>query len=103
MQEPLFLFDEYIDCISQGSNLFILKKGNFHRIFHFFNMVVETAEITLKQVKTQIDIVNFTEFEQACKGNFQMMLKLKNIASKPHLNYLSLSHMKKVIKNIICL
>lgn len=98
MREPVFLFDEYIDCISHGSDLFILRKGNFHKIFHFFDTVVQVAETTLKQIKHQIDIANFNEFEQVCKGNFQMMSKLKNIASRPYLRHLNLNHMKKVIR-----
>jgi len=98
VKEPVFLFDEYIDCISRGSDLFILRKGNFHKIFHFFDTVVQTAETTLEQIKAQIDIVNFNEFDQICKGHFQMMSKLKNIASKPYLNKINLIHIKKVIK-----
>jgi hypothetical protein len=98
VKEPVFLFDEYIDCISRGSDLFILRKGNFHKIFHFFDTVVQTAETTLEQIKAQIDIVNFNEFEQICKGHFQMMSKLKNIASKLYLNKINLIHIKKVIK-----
>ncbi len=97
MKEPVFCFDEYIDCISRDGDLFILRKGNFHKIFHFFDTVVQVAETTLKQIKHQIDIVNFNEFEQVCKGNFQMMSKLKNIALKSYLSYLNIKHMKKVI------
>ena len=103
MKEPAIRFDEYIDCISRGSDLFILRKGNFHKIFHFFDTVVQVAETTLKQIKHQIEIVNFNEFERICMGNIQTISKLKNIASKPYLKYLNINHMKKLLKNIICL
>lgn len=97
VKTPLLLFDDYIDCISRGNDLFILRKGNFHRVFNFFDMIFETAEVTLKKIRTQIDIVNFNEFEQACKNHIQMMSKLKTISSKPYLNQLTISNMKKVI------
>ncbi|MDQ3815238.1 MAG: DUF4868 domain-containing protein, partial [Armatimonadota bacterium] len=97
VREPLLLFDQDIDCISQGRHMYVFKKSNFQKIFRFFEMMLATAEETLKVIKAKIPITNFDEFHQACQGHLQMMAKLKNIAGKDYLNRITMADLQKVI------
>jgi hypothetical protein len=96
--DPLFLFDRHIDCISRGNDLFIFKKDKFQKIFQFYELLLKTAKDTLKIIKARIPIDNFDDFEQACEGHLQKVAKLKNIASKPYLQKVTMKDIKKVIK-----
>ncbi len=96
--DRLFLFDQHIDCICRGNELFIFKKDNFQRIFQFYKLLLKTAKDTLQIIKEKIPIDNFDDFEQACEGHLQKVAKLKNIASKPYLKRVKMKDLKKVIK-----
>lgn len=98
VREPLFLFDQHIDCISRGGLMFIFSKDKFQKIFRFFEMVLNAAKVTLKKIRARVPISNFDEFEKACEGHLQKLAKLKNIADKPYLDKLTMADMKKVIK-----
>jgi hypothetical protein len=95
--EPTFLFDNRIHCMARGTLLFVFNKDSFHKIFRFFDMVLETAEKTLATIGTRVPIDNFEEFSEACKGHYQMQAKLKNIANKPYLKNLTMDAVKKVL------
>lgn len=96
--DRLFLFDQHIDCICRGNDLFIFKKDNFQKIFQFYKLLLKTAKDTLQIIKTKIPIDNFEDFEHACEGHLQKVAKLKNIASKPYLKNVNMKDLKKVIK-----
>jgi hypothetical protein len=96
--DRLFLFDQHIDCVCRGDNLFIFKKDNFQKIFQFYELLLKTAKETLKIIRERIPIDNFDAFEQACEGHLQKVAKLKNIALKPYLAQLTMADLKKVIK-----
>lgn len=96
--DRVFLFDQHIDCVCRGNNLFIFKKDNFQKIFQFYELLLKTAKETLKIIRERIPIDNFDAFEQACEGHLQKVAKLKNIALKPYLAQLSMADLKKVIK-----
>lgn len=97
MEEPLFLFDQYLDCLVQGNDLFIFNKDKFQKIFRFYEMLVKTAKETLAIIRKRIPIDDFDAFEKACEGHLQKIAKLKNIASKPYLAQLTMADLKKVI------
>jgi len=95
--ERLFLFDHYIDCFACGQNIFILKKDNFQKIFQFYEELVKTASQTLKAIKAQIPIDDFSAFEAACQGHLQKLAKLKNISGKPYFKKITMGDIKRVI------
>jgi len=98
VRDPVFLFDQHIDCFSKNGVAFILNKNNFQNIFRYFEMVLKTARATLKTIKARVPIYNFDDFQKACEGHFQMLAKLKNIAEKPYLDTITMTDIKKVMK-----
>jgi hypothetical protein len=95
--EGLFLFDSRFDCFSLDDTLFICNKDGFQKIFRFYELLLKTAKETLKTIETHVPIENFGEFSQACEGHLQKVAKLKNIASKPYIDKLTIKDLKKVI------
>jgi len=95
-KEKLYLFDDRIDCVAFGRWMFIKNKSHFHNIFKFYEMLVKTAEETLKTIKRYIPIDGFDEFAEACKGHFQKLAKLKNIAGKSYLQRIRIKDLKEV-------
>lgn len=95
---PMFLFDKYIDCVSRGNSLFILKKGNFHKIFHFLEGVEKLAKQTLQHIKVRLPIANFDKFADACERDTRKLLKLKNIATQSYLDHVTMDDIKRTIQ-----
>lgn len=98
--ESLFVFDRGIDCFCCGNDLYVLNKGRFEIIFQFFDEIKEAASETLETIRSTIPIHNFEELEASCLGHIQMLKKLKNIAGQPYLNRITMTDIKKVIKEM---
>lgn len=96
--DSLFLFDQYVDCMVRGDDLFIFNKDKFQKIFHFYEMLIAGAKKTLRTIQLRIPIDDFAAFEAACEGHLQKLSKLKNIASKPYLHSITITDIKKMIK-----
>jgi hypothetical protein len=78
--------------------MFIFSKDKFQKIFQFFEKLLESANATLKDIEAQVPIANFRAFEESCQGHVQKLAKLMSIAQKPYFRSLSMSRMKRVIK-----
>jgi len=98
IERPIFLFDKYIDCVSRGNSMFILKKENFQHIFRFLEEVEKCAKQTLKYIKVRMPIANFDQFADACERDAGKLRKLKNIATQPYLDKISMNDIKRVIQ-----
>jgi hypothetical protein len=98
IKDPLFLFDDKVDCLSHDRAMFLFNKHNFEKIFRFFELVMKTAAQTLATIKAHVPIANFDELERACSGHLQMQAKLKNIAGKPYLKRMKIVDIKKVLQ-----
>ncbi len=110
VEEPTLLFDDTIDCISRGDDLFILKKENFHSIFRFIEEVEKAVSVALTHIQTQLTqghmpIEGYDDFANDCKKNRVKMTMLTNIARKPYLKDLTPARMQRVVdrlgKNIL--
>jgi hypothetical protein len=99
-QEPEFLFDRKIDCFVYENSIFIIHKENFQKIFRFFELVMQVANETMDVIRTSIPIANFDEFEAACSRDMRMVAKLRNIASRPYLNHVTMEDIKKVKREL---
>jgi hypothetical protein len=95
--DSLFLFDQYIDCVATKADMFIFNKDKFQRIFNFYEKLLAGAKEILGVIKQRIPIDDFVSFEAACEGHLQKISKLKNIASKPYLETITIQDIKKVI------
>lgn len=98
VREPMFLFDQHLDALAYSDRIFVFNQDQFQKIFRFFEQVMKTAEQTLRTIEKVIHIVNFTEFEEACKGHLQKLTKLRNISQQPYLKKITIADLKKVIK-----
>jgi len=95
---PMFLFDNYIDCVSRGNSMFILKKENFYHIFRFLEEVEKLARQALKHIKVRMPIANFDRFADACERDPRKLRKLKNIATQPYLDHVTMDDIKRAIQ-----
>lgn len=98
VKTPVFLFDEDIDCISQGNDLFIFSKTHFYYMFRILDQLIESAEETLDLIQQNIPIENFGPFARMCKKDKRKMDKLISIARQPYLNQVTIADMESVIK-----
>lgn len=96
--DSLFLFDQHVDCMVRGNDLFIFNKDKFQKIFRFYEMLIAGAKQILQAIQQRVPIDDFGAFETACEGHLQKLSKLKNIASKPYLQSITIADLKKVIK-----
>src|SRR5262249_38224319 len=64
IREPLFLFDQHLDCLCRGADLFILQKSHFQSIFRFFDLVRRNARQALETLRASVPIGNFEQFAQ---------------------------------------
>lgn len=98
VRNPLFLFDQHVDCVCHGDTLFILNKSNFQKVFRFFEMVLGAARKTLETIRARVPIAGFDKFQAACEGHLQKLAKLKNIADNPELKKITMAQLRKVIQ-----
>jgi hypothetical protein len=98
VRAPLFLFDQQIDCISQGEHLYVLNKTNLQAMFRFFERLQKVARATLETIRARVPIHNFDTFARDCEGHPVKLAKLKNIAGKPYLARLTVGDIRRVVE-----
>lgn len=97
ISEPVFIFDDMVDCIALSGQMIILKKDNYHRIFQFFEQAMKHAQQTLMQIQTALPIDNAVQFENDCKSNALILVRLRGIADRNYFPSLTLSVIEKKI------
>lgn len=105
VEEPTLLFDDTVDCISRGDDLFILKKENFHSIFRFLEEVEKAVGVALTTIQTQLvhekmPIEGYDDFANDCKKNRVKMTMLTTIAKKPYLKDLTPVRIQRVVDRL---
>ncbi|HEX3880493.1 MAG TPA: Kiwa anti-phage protein KwaB-like domain-containing protein [Bryobacteraceae bacterium] len=97
--EPLFLFDQYLDCIACDGIMLVLKQDNFQKLFRYYEMLQRTATQILARIQQGVPIANFDEFAAACQSHLQKLSKLKNISQRPYWKTITMKELKRVIKH----
>jgi hypothetical protein len=82
--EPVFIFDDVVDCIAVGGHMVILNRDNYHGIFQFFDEALKHATQTLAQIRTALPIENAAQFESDCKNNALILVRLRGIANRSY-------------------
>lgn len=105
VSEPTLIFDNNIDCISRGNDLFILKKDNFHSIFRFLeelekSVAVAGTNIHKQLTQIQVAVDGYDDFVNDCKKNRLKMAMLNNIAKKPYLKDLTPAKIQRVVERL---
>ena len=96
--DPVFIFDDMVDCIAVGGQMAILNKDNYHRIFQFFTEALQHAQQTLTQIQNAVPIDNAAQFESDCKNNALILVRLRGIAERNYFSSLTLATLEKKIK-----
>lgn len=97
IEKPVFVVDDKVDCYSWQGFMFVRNVAQFHRIFRYFQGLVDRAEQTFEVVSPRIPISNFEEFKSACLGNVLMLSKLAQIAKKPYLQSVTMADIKRTL------
>jgi hypothetical protein len=92
-----FLFDDKIDCIMRGDDLFILKMDSFHRIFQFYEYVARDALEATSEIDSAIGLGNIEQLTDACSRDHIFAMKFAGLAGQPHLRKLTMKHLKRMI------
>ena len=89
--DPVFVFDDVVDCVAIDGKMVILNKDNYHRIFLFFSEALQHAQQTLAQIKSAVPIENAAQFEADCSGNALILVRLRGIAGRNYFSSLTLA------------
>lgn len=98
IRDPLFTFDDIVDCISIDGQMVVLKKDNYHSLFRFFEEAIKHASQTLAQIQATIPIDNAAQFESDCRGNALVLVRLRGIADRNYLPNLTIASLERKIK-----
>jgi hypothetical protein len=98
VRQPLFLFDQYLDCLIQDGVVFVLRQHDFQRVFRYYEMVARAAEDSLGAIRQAIPVANFEDFAASCRGHLQKLANLKNIAQEPYLARVTMADLRRVIE-----
>jgi hypothetical protein len=97
LDEPTFLFERHIDCISLEEHMYILQKHHFFQIFNIHELEKVAREILDKLEKKDL-IHNFQDFKKDCLNDKIKILKLKNISTNPYLDRLTIDDLHKIVQ-----
>ncbi len=92
------LFDDKVDCIVAGGKVFIRNVHNFQTIFKYHADLERVARESLETIKTAVEIENFDGFAESCMTHINKLAKLRNIASKPYLQEVTMKDIRRTIK-----
>jgi hypothetical protein len=84
LPDPVFAFDQAIDCFCLGDLMFVVRKDNFHRIFAYFDEARANAQATLAAINAAVPIRNYDAFAAKCTANSAILMKLRAIAGRPY-------------------
>ena len=99
LTDRVFVFDNEADCISVDGYMVVLNKDNYHRIFRFFEEVMQHAQQTLAQIRGALPIENARQFEEDCQRNALILVRLRGIADRNYFSSLTLARLEKKIKD----
>jgi hypothetical protein len=98
IRDPVFIFDDMVDCIALAGQMIVVRKDNYHSIFQFFEEALKQATQTLSHIQTALPIDNAAQFESDCKGNALILMRLRGIADRNYFPSLTLPALEKKIK-----
>src|SRR5690606_23135201 len=99
VDDSALLFDQSIDMIAWGDQLYIFNDAQFRRIFRIAEALREQTLEALTAMTSRFPIKNFDEFAAACLGQVQMMSKAMGIPGKSYFQTLTMADVKRVIRD----
>ncbi len=105
IDDSALLFDDNIDCVSHGNDLFVFKKDSFHLMFRFFEELKKSVDVAIAGIQAQlthiqIAVDGYNDLVNDCKKNRLKMAMLNTIAKKPYLKDLTPAKMQRVVDRL---
>lgn len=97
IEEPVFLFDRHVDCISYKGQMFILQKYYFYTIFDLEEELKKIAEKALDELEKMDFIANFDQFRFDCLKHRNKYRILSKVYLKPYFPDLSIDVLEPII------
>jgi hypothetical protein len=97
VEEKIFVFDEAIDCFVFRGILFVIRKGDYRRVFDQFEALRARAITAATDLSTRVPISNFDGFRDACAGQAAMADKLIAVSTRDYFADLTVAKLRPVI------
>jgi Domain of unknown function (DUF4868) len=97
IEEPVFLFDRHVDCISYGGQIFILQKYYFYTIFDLEEELKKIAETALDELEKMDFIHNFDQFKFDCLKHRNKYRILSKVYLKPYFPTMNIDMLEPII------
>jgi hypothetical protein len=98
IEEQIFMFDENIDCVVFGGYIFVLRKGDYRRIFDQLEQLRDRAKQAAERLHAKVPIANLEEFTAACETQPGMADKLIAVQGRDYFARLNYEMLKPVIE-----
>jgi hypothetical protein len=98
VDEQIFLFDRNVDCFTFGEYLFVIRKGDFRRIFDQLELVRKHAETAARELHAKVPIANVEDFIRACSAQAAMADKVLSVRRRDYFDRLSYMMLEPVIQ-----
>jgi len=99
VRQPIFLFDQIVDCYYWDGYLYIRNTTQFQRIFGYFERLRERVNEIIDAVLDRVPVDNSDEFRAACVGQQQMMSKLAQISEKDYFELIEFDDLAQTIED----
>lgn len=97
LEDQIFLFDDHVDCAVFRDYIFVLRRGDYRRIFEQLEQVRERARQAALALNERVPIANFQDFQDACITQPGMADKLIAIERRDYFDQLSYALLRPVI------
>jgi len=98
VDEQIFLFDRNVDCVAFGEYLFVIRKGDFRRVFDQLELVRKHAETAARELHAKVPIANAEDFIKACSAQAAMADKMLSVRRRDYFDRLSYTMLEPVIQ-----
>jgi hypothetical protein len=98
--EPGFLFDQNVDSICCGDDMYIINKDKFQRTFQFYTYLQHDAAAALKKLEARVPIANLDQLQQTCTQEPRIAAIVASLLDAPHLDVLSITRIKREIERL---
>jgi hypothetical protein len=98
VEDQIFLFDRNVDCFVFGEYLFVVRKGDFRRIFDQLELVRQQADTAARELHSKVPIANADEFIKACSAQAGMADKMLSIRRRDYFDQLAYAMLAPVIE-----
>jgi hypothetical protein len=97
VEDKIFVFDDAIDCFVYRDVLFVIRKGDYRRVFDQFEALRASAVAAATDLHNQVPIDNFDGFREACAGQAAMADKLVAVRQRDYFAGLTVDRLKPII------